>query len=44
MGFICASVVADLFLFGYEKYLSTFLPIDKQADVIDAFPDIRTIF
>ena len=34
MGTNCAPLVADLFLFCYER---DFLSDDKQADVIDAF-------
>ena len=33
----CAPLVADLFLFGYEKGFMMFLSDDNQADVIDAF-------
>ena len=47
MGTNCAPLVADLFLFCYEKDFMMFLSADKQADVIDALtllPDIWTIF
>ena len=37
MGTNCAPVVADLFLFCYEKDFMMSLYDDKQADVIDAF-------
>ena len=37
MGTNCASLVADLFLFCYEKDFMMSLSDDKQADVIDAF-------
>ena len=43
----CAPLVADLFLFCYERDFMMSLSDDKQADVIDAFtlhPDIWTIF
>ena len=33
----CAPLVADLFLFCYEKDFMMSLSDDKQADVIDAF-------
>ena len=33
----CAPLVADLFLFCYERDFMMSLPDDKQADVIDAF-------
>ena len=47
MGTNCAPLVADLFLFFYERDFMMSLSDDKQADVIDAFtlhPDIWTIF
>ena len=47
MGTNCAHLVADLFLFCYERDFMMSLSDDKQADVIDAFntnPDIWTIF
>ena len=51
MGTNCAPLVADLFLFCYERNFMMSLSDDKQADVIDAFkltltlhPDIWTIF
>ena len=31
------SLVADLFLFCYERYFMMSLSNDKQADIIDAF-------
>ena len=37
MGTNCAPLVADLFLFCYERYLKMFLSDDKQAGIIDAF-------
>ena len=37
MGTICAPLVADLFLFCYERDFMMSLSDDKQADVIDAF-------
>ena len=47
MGTDCALLVADLFLFCYERDFTMSLSDDKQADVIDAFtlePDIWAIF
>ena len=37
MGTNCAPLVADLFLFCYERDCMMSLPDDKQADIIDAF-------
>ena len=37
MGTNCAPLVADLFLFCYERDFMMSLPDDKQADIIDAF-------
>ena len=37
MGSNCAPLVADLFLFFYERDLMTFLSEVKQADIIEAF-------
>ena len=37
MGTNCAPLVADLFLFYYERDIMMSLSDDKQADVIDAF-------
>ena len=37
MGTNCAPLVADLFLFCYERDFMMSLSGDKQADVIDAF-------
>ena len=37
MGTNCARLVADLFLFCYERDFMMSLSGDKQADVIDAF-------
>ena len=37
MGTNCVTLVADLFLFCYERDFMMFLSVDKQADVIDAF-------
>ena len=47
MGTYCAFLVADLFLFCYERDFMMYLSDDKQADVIDALTlhlDIWTIF
>ena len=40
MGTNCASLVADLFLFCYERDFMMSLSDDKQADIIDAFNTI----
>ena len=37
MGYNCAPLVADLFLFCYEKDFMMSLYDDKQTDIIDAF-------
>ena len=37
MGTNCAALIADLFLFCYERDFMMSLSDDKQADVIDAF-------
>ena len=37
MGTNCAPLVADLFLFRYERDLTKYLSSDNQADVIKAF-------
>ena len=37
MGTYCALLVADLFLFCYERDFMMSLSDDKQADLIDAF-------
>ena len=37
MGTNCAPLVADLFLFWYERDVMMSLSDDKQADIIDAF-------
>ena len=37
MGTNCAPLVADLFLFCYERYFMKYLSSDNQADVIKAF-------
>ena len=37
MGTNCAPLVADLFMFYYERDFMMSLSDDKQADVIDAF-------
>ena len=37
MGIKCASLVADLFLFCYERDFIMSLTDDTQADVVDAF-------
>ena len=47
MGTNCAPLVANLFLFCYERDFMMSLFDDKQADIIDALtlhPDIWTIF
>ena len=47
MGTNCAPLVADLFLFCYERDFMISLSDDKQTDVIDGLtllPDIWTIF
>ena len=43
----CAPLVADLFLFGYERDFMMSLSGDKQADIIDILtlhPDFWMIF
>ena len=37
MGTKCAPLIADIFLFCYERDFMMFLSDDKHADVIDAF-------
>ena len=37
MGTNCAPLVADLFLFCYERDFMTSLSADNQADIIEAF-------
>ena len=37
MGTNCAPLVADLFLFCYERDFMTFLSNDNQADINEAF-------
>ena len=37
MGTNCAPLVADLFLFCYERDFMMSLSDDKQADIIDSF-------
>ena len=37
MGSICAPLVADLFLFCYQRGFMMSFPGDKQANIIDAF-------
>ena len=51
MGTNCAPLVADIFLFCYERDFMISLSDDKQANAIDAFnttstihPDIWTVF
>ena len=47
MGTYCAPLVADFFLFCYDRDFMMSLSDDKQADIIDALtlhPDIWTIF
>ena len=43
IGTYCAPLVADVFLFCYERDFVMSLSDDKQADIIDAF-NIWTIF
>ena len=33
----CVPLIADIFLFCYERYFMTSLSDNKQADIIDAF-------
>ena len=44
----CAPLIADLFLFCYERNFMASLSYDKEAEIIQAFNslllDIRTIF
>ena len=43
----CASLVADLFLFGYERHLIMSLSDDTLIDIFEAFnqlPDIWSTF
>ena len=42
MGTNCAPLVADLFMFCYERDLMMSLSNDKQADVIDPFNTMLT--
>ena len=42
MGTNCAPLVADLFLFYYERGFMMSLSYDKQADIIDAFNTTST--
>ena len=44
MGTNCSPLVADLFLFCYERDFMMCLSDDKQADVIGAFNTTSTIF
>ena len=37
MGTNCSPLVADLFLFCYERHFMMSLSDDKQADIVDAF-------
>ena len=37
MGTNCAPLVADLFLFCYERYVMKSLSRENQADIIEAF-------
>ena len=37
MGTKCALLIADLFLFCYEKDFVAFLPYNKEAEIIQAF-------
>ena len=40
MGTNCAPLVADLFLFCYERDIMKSLPRESQADIIEAFNSI----
>ena len=42
MGTNCASLVADLYLYGYERDVMNFPNHDNQADVIEAFKSPST--
>ena len=44
MGTNCAPLVADLFLFGYERDFMKALSSDKQADIIKAFNSTARYF
>ena len=44
MGTNCAPLVADLFLFCYERDFMMSLSDNKQADIIDAFKHYIQIF
>ena len=44
MGTDCALLVADLFLFCFERDFMTFLSNDKQSNIIDAFKHYIQIF
>ena len=44
MGTNCAPLVADLFLFCYERGFMMSPPDDKQADIIDAFSTTSRYF
>ena len=44
MGFNCAPVVADLFLFCYERDFMMSLSDDKQANIIDTFKTTSRYF
>ena len=44
MGTNCSPLVADLFLFCYERDVMMCLSDDKQADVIGAYNTTSTIF
>ena len=47
MGINCAPMVANLFLFKYERDFTRSLSDDKQADIIDALtlhPDIWILY
>ena len=44
MGTNCASFVADLFLFCYERDFMTSLSGDNQADIIEAFKSTSVYF
>ena len=44
MGSTCAPLVADVFLFCYERDFLMSLSDDKQVDIIDAFNTSRDIW
>ena len=44
MGTYCAPLVADLFLYCYERHLMDYLNLDNQANVIEAFNSTSRCF